>query len=131
MYHSYALNMCAIQRCPYEGLPTPCADPTLTINNLRLVTASLKDWYGLGFNRGSMDIPTVVCNEIRDSTAYQTEGEKKEALLLYYLHTMPMASWRSIAGALYYQKEVTALQAVKAFLKYTPAGQLRGHTSVP
>ena len=38
------------------------------------------------------------------STAYQTEEEKKEALLLYYLHTMPMASWQNVAGALHYQE---------------------------
>ena len=65
-----------------------------------------------------------MCFEIRASTAYQTEEEKKEALLLYYLHTMPMASLQNVAGALHCREEVTALQAVKAFLKYAPAGQL-------
>ena len=104
--------------------PTPCADPTLTINNLRLVMASVKNWYGLGRYTGGLDVPHAVCNEIMASTAYQTEEEKKEALLLYYLRTMPMASWQNVAGALHWRKEVTALRAVKALLKYTPAGQL-------
>ena len=86
--------------------------------------ASVKDWYHLGVYYGGLDVPLVVCDEIRASTAYQTEEEKEEALLLYYLHTMPMASWQNVAGALHYTEEVTALQAVKAFLKYSPAGQL-------
>ena len=86
--------------------------------------ASVKNWYWLGQYDGGLYVPTAVCDEIRDSTAYQTEEEKKEALLLYYLHTMPMASWQNVAGALHYRKEETALQAVKALLKYTPAGQL-------
>ena len=102
--------------------PTPCADPTLTVNNLRLVMASVKNWYE--HYRGGLDVPGTVCDGIRASTAYQTEEEKKEALLFYYLRTMPMASWQNVAGALHRREEVTALQAVKAFLKSTPAGQL-------
>ena len=118
MYPTWVASIC-ISICP-----TPCADPTLTINNLRLIMASVKNWYGLGVYAGGLYVPDAVCVEIRTSTAYQTEEEKKEALLLYYLHTMPMASWQNVAGALHYWKEVTALQAVKAFLKLTPAGQL-------
>ena len=118
MYPTWVASIC-ITICP-----TPCADPTLTINNLRLVMASVKDWYGLGQYTGGLCVPRAVCDEIRDSTAYQTEEEKKEALLLYYLRTMPMASWQNVAGALHYMKEETALQAVKAFLKLTLAGQL-------
>ena len=64
-----------------------------------------------------------MCDEIKDNTDYQTEEEKKEALLLYYLRTMPMASWPSFAGALHYREETTASQAVKVFLKDIPAGQ--------
>ena len=116
MYPTWVASIC-ISICP-----TPCADPTLTINNLRLVMASVKNWYDLGRYAGGLHVP--VCDEIRDSTAYQTEEEKKEALLLYYLDTMPMASWQNVAGALHYRKEKTALQAVKALLKLTLAGQL-------
>ena len=101
--------------------PPPCADPTLTINNLRLVTASVEDWYDLGLYVGGLSVPDTVCDDIRNNTAYQTVEEKKEALLLYYLHTMPMASWPSVAGALHWREEKTASQAVKNFLKQ--AGQ--------
>ena len=119
VYPMWVANVC-IPICP-----PPCADPTLTINNLRLVTASVKDWHGLGQYIGSLDVPTTVCDDIKDNTAYKTEEEKKEALLLYYLHTVPMASWPSVAGALHYRKEKTALQAINVFLKRTPAGQLQ------
>ena len=118
MYPTWVASIC-ISICP-----TPCADPTLTINNLRLVMASVKDWYYLGLYGGGLNVPDAVCHEISASAAYQTEEEKKEALLLYYLDTMPMASWQNVAGALHYMKEETALQAVKVFLKLTLAGQL-------
>ena len=101
--------------------PPPCADPTLNIDNLRQVTASVENWYDLGYYRGGLGVPRAVRDEI--NTAYQTEEKKKEALLIYYLQTMPMASWPSVAGALHYMEEKTASQAVKDFLKDTPAGQ--------
>ena len=85
--------------------------------------ASVEEWYDLGWLDGGLDAPQSVCDEISDSTAYQTEEEKKEALLDYYLDTVPMASWPSVAGALHYMEEKTALQAVKNFLQHTPAGQ--------
>ena len=117
MYPMWVANVC-ILICP-----PPCADPTLTINNLRQVTASVKKWYELGEDYGSLDVPHAVCVDISDNTAYKTEEEKKDALLLYYLLTMPMASWPSVAGALHYREEKTASQAVKVFLKDKPAGQ--------
>ena len=101
----------------------PCADPTLTINNLRLVTASVEKWYDLGQHYDGLGVPTAVCEKISTNPDYQTEEKKKEALLLYYLHNIPMASWPSVAGALHKKEEKTALQAVKGFLKDTPAGQ--------
>ena len=66
-----------------------------------------------------------MCGKIRDSTDYQTVKKKKEAMLLYYLHTVPQPSWQTVAGAsygmyIYITKEVTALEAVKVFLKHTP-----------
>ena len=103
--------------------PPLCADPTLTIKNLCLVTASVWSWYELGWYRGGLGVPQAVRDEIETSTAYQTEEEEMKALLLYYLHTVPMASWQSLAGALHFREEKTALQAIKCFLKDTPAGQ--------
>ena len=109
--------MYGIAICP------PCVDPTLNIKNLHRVTASVKNWYHLGNDRGGLDVPPAVCDQIKDSTAHLTEEKKKEELLIYYLRTMPMASWPSVAGALHRMEEKTASQAVEVYLKDTPAGQ--------
>ena len=97
-----------------------CADPTLNYNNLRRLTASVKNWCGLGQYYSGLGVPEAVLKEI--NTAYQTE-EKNEALLLYFLHNVPMASWQRVAGALHYMEEKTSLEAVRAFTVFTPAGQ--------
>ena len=116
----YTVYMCVF---PQSLCPTLCADPTLNIDNLRLVMVSVKDWYHLGWYIGGLDLPGAVCDDIRSSHVYKTEEEKKEALLLYYLLNSPKASWQYVVGALHYMEEVTALKAAKAFLKYT-RGQL-------
>ena len=86
------------------------ADPTLTINNLRLVTSSVQDWERLGHYHFGLGIPDPVLNSAI------LRKEHKTVILQYFLNNVPMASWQKIAGALYYMKEETALQAVKKFL---------------
>ena len=81
--------------------------------------ASVKNWYDLAHYFSGLGVPGTVCNEIRDSRAYQTEDEQKVALLQYYLDNVAMASWQSVAGVLHRREEKTALQIVKVFL--TPA----------
>ena len=78
--------------------------------------ASVKNWYDLGNYDYGLGVPEAVCNEIRDSRAYQTDDEQKVALLQYYLDNVVMASWQSVAGALHRKEEKTALQIVKVFL---------------
>ena len=58
-----------------------------------------------------------------NATLYMTEKEKKEALLLYYLHTVARASWQNVAGALHRMEEVSALKAMNVFLQSTPPGE--------
>ena len=48
--------------------------------------------------------------------AILTEEGKMAAMLQYFLNNVPMASWQKVAGALYWRKEETALQAAKRFL---------------
>ena len=95
-----------------------CADPTLNYNNLCRLTASVKNWHDLGHYDSGLGVPHAVVNEI--NTAYQTEEKKKDAILLYFLKNVPMASWQRVAGVLHYWGEKTALEAVRAF---TIAGQ--------
>ena len=95
--------------------PSLCADSTLTINNLRTVTSSVRDWYDLGNYHYGLGIPRPVLREIRDNPA-MTEEDKRTEVLLYFLCNVPMASWERVAGALYWRKKERALQAVKKFL---------------
>ena len=75
----------------------------------------VKNWYDLGDYYYGLGVPKTMRNEIRDSPAYQTEDERKVALLQYFLVNVPMASWQSVAGTLYWMKEKTSLQLVKPF----------------
>ena len=85
---------------------------------------SVKKWYELGHYDYGLGVPPAVREKIKSNTAYKAEEEKKEALLLYYLHTVAKASWQNVAGVLHWRKEVTALEAVNVFLQSTPAGEL-------
>ena len=98
-----------------------CADPTLNYNNLHRLTASVKKWLDLGDYDSGLGVPLAVLHEIDINTAHQTEEKKKEALLLYFLHNVPMASWQRVAGALHWIEEEKT--AVRAFTIFTPAGQ--------
>ena len=96
-----------------HSLPT---DPTLTINNLHLVTSSVQNWKKLGNYHYGLGVPRPVLDEISDNPAILTEEDKMTAMLQYFLNNVPMASWQKFAGALYWRKEEKALQAAKKFL---------------
>ena len=105
------------------------SDGTLTTSNVCQALATVKGWHSLGVYRGGLGVPPAVRDDIRDNRPNKTEEEKKTEMLVYYLHTVPQASWQTIAGALYYREEVTALEAVKRFLHHTP-GQLTHDTQL-
>ena len=109
--------------------PSLCADSTLTINNLRTVTSSVRDRYHLGDYYNGLGVPGPVLREIRDNPAMTTEEDKRTEVLLYFLRNDPMASWERVAGALYNMKEERALQAVKKFL--TVSTGMSDVTSLP
>ena len=104
------------------------SDGTLTTSNVCQALASVKDWHSLGVYTAGLGVPAVR-DDIQDNRPNKTEKEKKTEMLVYYLHTMPQASWQTIAGALYFWGEVTALAAVKRFLHHTP-GQLTHDTQL-
>jgi hypothetical protein len=97
-------------------LAEPITDPTLNIENMRKVVASVKDWYDLGHYAYGLCVPPAVLDEIRDNPDYLTEEDKKEVFIHYYLENVAMASWQNVAGALHYMEEKEALQGVKDFL---------------
>ena len=96
------------------------ADPTLTVNNLRLVTSSVQNWISLGNYHYGLGVPPAVLTEISFDPAILTKEDKMTAMLQYFLNNVPMASWQKVAGVLYRWKEEKALQAAKVFLPVTP-----------
>ena len=96
--------------------PILCADPTLTFDNLRHVTSSVKEWFGSLTNLGDYNYGLGVPYTVMDEIINNPDKDKKTKVLLYFLHNVPMASWEKVAGVLYYRKEERALQAVKKFL---------------
>ena len=62
-----------------------------------------------------LGVPYSVRSQIRDSSAYSSEEEKRMAGVEYYLQTVPGASWGRVAGVLWFLGEHAALEAVKQF----------------
>ena len=62
-----------------------------------------------------LDVPDSVQDQIRNSSAYSSEEEKRVAGVEYYLQTAPGASWGRVAGVLWFLGEHAALEAVKQF----------------
>ena len=87
-------------------------DPTLTVASVTAVLESVGNWYGLG---ARLDVPRPVQDVIRDS--HRGDRERKTALAVYFVSSMPGASWTTLAGALFREEESAALLAVGRHLK--------------
>ena len=57
--------------------------------------------------------------QIRDNSSYSTEEEKREATIDYFLNTIPLASWATLAGRLYREEQNVSLEAVRKYLHHT------------
>ena len=85
-------------------------DPTRTVASVTAVLESVGDWYGLGHWLG---VPEPVQDVIRGSH----RDDSKTALAEYFVNSVPVASWTTLASALYYKEESAALLAVGRHLK--------------
>ena len=65
-------------------------------------------------------VPRKVWEEIRASSSYSSEDEKRMAVLQYSLQTLPGMSWGKIAGVLWYLGEHTALETIRQYLPHKP-----------
>ena len=120
--HTLSLSLChLLTHSSFHFFSLSSSDPTLNLHNMCLVMTSVKDWHSLGEFVPGLGVPISVRDEIRDSTDYKTEEEKKAALFQYFLDNVPMASWKTVAGALHWREEEKALQMVQAFLP--PSGE--------
>ncbi|XP_064385685.1 uncharacterized protein LOC135334454 isoform X2 [Halichondria panicea] len=71
-------------------------DETLTMENLLAAFEGVTKWDEIGYR---LRVPTTQQNEIRSS--FQTDDEKKEAILNHFLQHNPSPTWREAALALY------------------------------
>ena len=79
--------------------------------------SSVGEFWGVGL-LGYLGVPSSVQSQIRDSSAYSSEEERRVAGIEHYLQTLPGASWGRVAGALWYLGEHTALEAVRQYLPH-------------
>ena len=87
-------------------------DASLTVSNIYQATSTV-DYESLN---DCLDVPDSVYFQIN---ANPTEEKKREAIITYFLNTIPLASWATLAGKLYYWEEHVSLEAVRKYLHHT------------
>ena len=90
-------------------------DASLTVSNIYQATSSVD--YVVLYDR--LDIPYSVYCQINANPSYPTEEKKREAIITYFLNTIPLASWATLAGGLYNYEEHVSLEAVRKYLHHT------------
>ena len=87
------------------------SDTTLTVENMTRVWEKVENWDEIG---RSFNIPWSKKDEI----SYQPSSKRERSCAagVYWLQTSPDVSWEQLAGALYYEEEEEAVEAVKEFL---------------
>ena len=79
--------------------------------------SSVREFSGIGL-LDYLGVPLSVRGQIRHSSAYSSEEERRVAGIEYYLQTVPGASWGRVAGMLWFLGDHTALEAVRKFLPH-------------
>ena len=79
--------------------------------------SSVKQFWEYGLP-SLLGVPYSVRSQIRDSSAYSSEEEKRMAGVEYYLQTVPGALWGRVAGVLWHKGKLTALEAVRQYLPH-------------
>ena len=91
-------------------------DSTLTIQNVTRARTGMV--YSRGFS-SNLGVPGPILDDIQ--LRYSTDDQRKLAVVEYYLHYAPGASWSHLAGELYYREQEGALQHIQRYLQ-RPAG---------
>ena len=103
-----------------NSMPAACLlppDASLPPHTLQNIVSSVREFWSGGLLL-YLDVPPSVQDQIRNSSAYSSEVEKRVAGIEYYLQTMPGASWGRVAGMLWFLGEHTALEAVRQYLPH-------------
>ena len=89
--------------------------PDATVSNIYQATSTV-DYRRLS---DCLNVPDSVYYQIDANLSYPTEENKRKAIITYFLNTIPLASWATLAGRLYYDKEHVSLEAVRTYLHRT------------
>ena len=92
-------------------------DASLLPHTLQNIVSSVRRFWYIGL-LDYLRVPFSVQDEIRDSSAYSSEEERRVASVEYYLQTVPGASWGRVAGVLWWLGEHTALEAVRQYIPH-------------
>ena len=66
-----------------------------------------------------LGVPGSVYLQIMENPSYSTEEERREAMIAYFLNNIPLASWATLAGRLYWKERSVSLEAVRKYLHHT------------
>ena len=91
-------------------------DSTLTVQNVTGALTGMAYDYVFSSNLG---VPYPILLDIEQR--YSTDDQRNLAVVEYYLHYVPGASWSHLAGWLYYHEKEGALQHVQRYVQ-RPAG---------
>ena len=89
-------------------------DSSLTLRRVYQVTSALD----YGDLNDCLEVPVSVKYQIDANPAYPTEEKKREALIAYFLHSPPLASWAMLAGLLYSEEQHSSLEAAREYLQH-------------
>ena len=67
----------------------------------------------------ALGVPDSVYPQIKANPSYSTQEERREAMILYFLNNIPLASWATLAGRLYRKEQSVSLEAVRKYLHHT------------
>ena len=90
-------------------------DASLTLRSVYQVTSAV----AYDALNNCLDVPYSVYFQIGANPAYPTEEKKREALIAYFLHSLPHVSWAMLAGRLYYREKHSSLEAAREYLQHT------------
>ena len=96
-------------------LPPLYPDASFTLNTILQATSHV----AFGDLWLCLDVPLSVSFQIDTNPSYPTEEKRREAMIVYYLNTIPLASWATLAGGLYWREEHVSLEAVRKYLHHT------------
>ena len=114
---SYYDDHCIVSTIHHPVSP-PSPDPTLTFTNVTRVLESVRGVVRLGI---VLNVPGSVEDKIgRD---YASPEQQRNAMVNYWLQSVPNSSWNVLSGWLYRLEETTALEAMKQYIQ-NPTGML-------